>query len=127
MHEICGAVNGVHDERWGDCELGFTRLVGFFADELVGWVGGLEACGDHFFNGLVGFCYEVRGWERRGWSIVVQREREQGGGTVLFGAGVEVGGCCGHYHAACFLGDVDQEIMDLLERDICHLVCRLRR
>lgn len=43
-----------------------------------------------------------------------------GGGTVLFCARVEVGGCCSQHHAACFVGDADEEVMDLLEVDFGH-------
>lgn len=56
VDEVRGAVDGVDDEGGcgGELHAGF---VGFFADELEGGVSGHEFCGDHFFDGLVGFCY----------------------------------------------------------------------
>jgi hypothetical protein len=51
---------------------------------------------------------EGRGGERRG------------GRTVFLGAGGEVGGCCGHHHAARLVGDGDEEIVDLLQVDFGH-------
>ena len=61
MDEVRGAVDGVDDEGWGVGEL-LARVVGFFADEFEGRVGGEEARGDHFFDCLVGFGDEVGGW-----------------------------------------------------------------
>lgn len=40
--------------------------------------------------------------------------------TVLLRARGEIGGCCGQHHSACFLRDADEEIVDLLEVEVCH-------
>lgn len=61
MYEVRGAVDGVNDECWGGSEF-LAWVVGFFADELEGWVCSEEARGDHFLDGLVGFGDEVGGW-----------------------------------------------------------------
>lgn len=48
-----------------------------------------------------------------------------GGCTVLFGARGLVGWCCCHYHTAGLMGDTDEEIVDLLQIDVCHRVVEL--
>jgi len=40
--------------------------------------------------------------------------------TVLLCAGGEVGGRCCQHHSPCFLGDVDQQVVNLLEIEVCH-------
>lgn len=56
-----------------------------------------------------------------GWGERVERRERERGNTILLCARVEVGGGCGEHHFPSFLGDADQEILDLLEVDVCHL------
>lgn len=52
----------------------------------------------------------------------VLRGSERGVGTVLFGAGGEVRGCCREHHVACLFCNTDEEVMYLLEIEVCHFI-----
>ena len=60
VYEVRCAVDGIDDEGWGIRE-DHARLVGFFADEGVCWVGFSEPSRDHELDFLVGFGYEICG------------------------------------------------------------------
>ena len=79
MYKIGSSVNRVDDECRCEGEFCFPWLVGFFADEGVGGIGGHKAVRDHFFDGLVGFCYQVCGWKMAvsGWSAWGERTRKR--------------------------------------------------
>jgi len=48
------------------------------------------------------------------------RKRSRRGRTVLFYLRSEVRGRCCHHRTTCFESYLDEEIMDLLEVNICH-------
>ncbi len=68
VHEVCGAVYGVHYECGGGGE--GAACGGFFAEEAVGGVFEFESVGDHVFDCFVGFGDEVGGYVFRKYQSV---------------------------------------------------------
>lgn len=62
MHEIGRPVDGVDNECWSRSDGRLAGDVALLADELEGGVVLAEAGEDHFFDGLVGFGYNVGGF-----------------------------------------------------------------
>ena len=64
MDKVGGAIDGVANESWGGGEP-LAGLIGFFTKEGEGGVLGGEGGRNHYFDGTVGFSYEVDNWDNK--------------------------------------------------------------